>query len=43
VEWWYCPHVRNGYYEFVYRRSWQANTITIKAFERDSIKINEIN
>jgi hypothetical protein len=24
--------------KFVYRRSWQANTITIKAFERDSIK-----
>jgi len=33
--------------KFVYRRSWQANTITIKAFERDSIKKkfkkNEIN
>ena len=24
--------------KFVYRRSWQANTINIKAFERDSIK-----
>jgi len=24
--------------KFVYRRSWQANTITIKAFKRDSIK-----
>jgi hypothetical protein len=24
--------------KFVYRHSWQANTITIKAFERDSIK-----
>jgi hypothetical protein len=33
--------------KFVYRRSWQANTINIKAFERDSIKKkfkkNEIN
>ena len=28
--------------KFVYRRSWQANTITIKAFERDSIKKNSI-
>ena len=26
--------------KFVYRRSWQANTINIKAFERDSIKKN---
>ena len=24
--------------KFVYRRSWQANTITIKAFESNSIK-----
>jgi len=24
--------------KFVYRRSWQANSINIKAFERDSIK-----
>jgi hypothetical protein len=24
--------------KFVYRHSWQANTITIKAFKRDSIK-----
>jgi len=29
--------------KFVYRRSWQANTITIKAFERDSIKKNSKN
>jgi hypothetical protein len=34
--------------KFVYRRSWQANSINIKAFERDSIKKkfnkkNEIN
>ena len=28
--------------KFVYRRSWQANTITIKAFERDSIKIMKL-
>ena len=26
--------------KFVYRRSWQANSITIKAFDRDSIKKN---
>jgi len=25
--------------KFVYRCSWQANTITIKAFKRDSTKI----
>ena len=29
--------------KFVYRRSWQANTINIKAIVRDSIKIHEIN
>ena len=29
--------------KFVYRRSWQANTITIKAFEGDSIKIMKLN
>jgi thymidylate synthase (FAD) len=29
--------------KFVYRRSWQANTNTIKAFERDSIKIMKLN
>jgi len=28
--------------KFVYRRSWQANTITIKAFEGDSIKIMKL-
>ena len=28
--------------KFVYRRSWQANTINIKAFERDSIKIMKL-
>ena len=28
--------------KFVYRRSWQANCINIKAFERDSIKIMKI-
>jgi hypothetical protein len=28
--------------KFVYRRSWQANIINIKAFERDSIKIIKI-
>ena len=28
--------------KFVYRRSWQANTINIKAFVRDSIKIMKI-
>jgi len=28
--------------KFVYRRSWQANTINIKAFERDSIKKNSL-
>ena len=29
--------------KFVYRRSWQANTNTIKAFKRDSIKKNNSN
>ena len=29
--------------KFVYRRSWQANTINIKAFERDSIKKKKFN
>jgi len=28
--------------KFVYRRSWQANIINIKAFVRDSIKIMKI-
>ena len=28
--------------KFVYRRSWQANSINIKAFERDSIKSSKI-
>jgi len=28
--------------KFVYRRSWQANTINIKAFETDSIKIMKL-
>ena len=28
--------------KFVYRHSWQANTINIKAFERDSIKIMKL-
>ena len=28
--------------KFVYRRSWQANNINIKAFVRDSIKIMKI-
>ena len=28
--------------KFVYRRSWQANTINIKAFKRDSIKIMKL-
>jgi len=28
--------------KFVYRRSWQANIITIKAFDRDSIKIMKL-
>ena len=28
--------------KFVYRRSWQANTINIKAFEGDSIKIMKL-
>ena len=28
--------------KFVYRRSWQANSINIKAFERDSIKIMKL-
>ena len=28
--------------KFVYRRSWQANSINIKAFKIDSIKKNSI-
>ena len=28
--------------KFVYRRSWQANTINIKAIKRDSIKIMKL-
>ena len=28
--------------KFVYRRSWQANSINIKAFEIDSIKIMKL-
>ena len=28
--------------KFVYRRSWQANTINIKTFSRDSIKIMKL-
>ena len=27
--------------KFVYRRSWQANSINIKAINKDSIKITE--